>query len=176
MTENDLEAIVRAHQAEIYRYVRYLGANDSVAEDLVQDTFIAAFQAGKQPDLTLIKERIAWLRGICRNLFFNYCRKEKRRKNVTSLRVIEQAESFWATSFLDEGGGFDYLEALRKCLTLVSGKNRRVLDWFYSEGLSREKTAEAAEMSSDGVKSLLKRLRLKLGDCVNRRLNQEGAS
>lgn len=34
--------MVRTHRAEVYRYVRYMGAGWQVAEDLDQETFLAA--------------------------------------------------------------------------------------------------------------------------------------
>ena len=51
MDRDELESWILAHQAEIYRYVRYLGAeNSAVAEDLVQDTFLTAFKSESAPD------------------------------------------------------------------------------------------------------------------------------
>ena len=41
MDRDTLSVLVKTHQAEIYRYVRYLGADASPAADLGQETFLA---------------------------------------------------------------------------------------------------------------------------------------
>ena len=70
MSRDELEALVLAHQAELYRYVRYLGAGDpNAAEDLVQETFLAAFKSQNAPAASESARHAAWLRGIARNLF-----------------------------------------------------------------------------------------------------------
>ena len=68
MDRDELAEIVRAHQAELYRYVRYLGADGASAEDIVQETFLVAF--GKEMQSTSTPgAKSAWLRGVARNLF-----------------------------------------------------------------------------------------------------------
>ena len=62
MRRGELETLIRAHQAELYRYLRYLGADPASAEDLVQDTFLATFQS--EADLEAgVPAAAAWLRG-----------------------------------------------------------------------------------------------------------------
>lgn len=176
MTKSQLEMLIRAHQAEIYRYVRYLGATLEEAEDLVQETFLNAFESKRPPDLDEIRLRAAWLRGICRNLFFAHCRKMQKHRDMISELRLEEDEQFWVSRFLRTGDGFDFHDALRACLAAVPEKSRQVLDWFYADGLSRDQTAEAAGMSQDGVKSLLRRVRAKLEKCITSRLQEGGAS
>ena len=38
-----LEMLIREHQAAVYRYVCYLGAQLASAEDYVQETFLRAY-------------------------------------------------------------------------------------------------------------------------------------
>ena len=49
MTHDILETIVRTHQAMVYRYLRYMGAAADVAEDVAQETFLAAYRSGSAP-------------------------------------------------------------------------------------------------------------------------------
>ena len=42
--ELDLERLVREHQAELWRYLRYLGSDAARAEDLVQETFLRVWR------------------------------------------------------------------------------------------------------------------------------------
>ena len=38
----DAKALIESHQAELWRYLRYLGCDAAEAEDLTQETFLAA--------------------------------------------------------------------------------------------------------------------------------------
>lgn len=174
MNRDELEALVRIHQAELYRYLRYLGASDRArAEDLVQETFLAAFRSPGPRDAD---ERVqaAWLRGIARNLFFAHCRRSRREHSLDQA-ALDQAEAVWANEFLSAGNGFDYLEALRKCLTRLNARQRRFLDLRYAESKSRAEMAAALDMSEDGIKTGLQRIRALLSDCIQQRLRTEQA-
>ncbi|MBM4034477.1 MAG: RNA polymerase sigma factor [Planctomycetes bacterium] len=173
MTRDDLAALVRIHQAEVYRYVRYLGAEAHAAEDLVQETFLAAFRSDAPPEAADVRGAAAWLRGIARNLFLRYCRSRKTSPVKVDSALVERAEGVWASEFLRGGDGFDYVEALRKCLDALSEKQRHVLDLRYAQKKSRSEMARLLEMSEDGIKSLLRRIRAALAECVRRRLASE---
>ena len=78
MQRDELERLIQMHQAPIYRYLRYLGADAALAEDLVQETFLATMKPSEHqpaaPDDALWP---AWLRGIARNLFLMECRRRR---------------------------------------------------------------------------------------------------
>jgi RNA polymerase sigma-70 factor, ECF subfamily len=175
MTDAELETMIRVHQAEIYRYVRYLGAeNSAVAEDLVQETFLAAFKSSAPPVQRDERHEAGWLRGIARNMFLAHCRKARSNPvRVVDSMTLSQAENVWVTEFLRGDDGFDYKEALHKCLGTLSEKQRRVLDLYYAQGKSRAEMAGLCEMTEDGIKSLMRRLRGVLGECIKRRLAAE---
>ncbi|MGL4419363.1 MAG: RNA polymerase sigma factor [Gemmataceae bacterium] len=173
MNTTRLETLVRIHQAELFRYLRYLGAHPvSTAEDLVQETFLAALRGGEPATEGEVAQG-AWLRGIARNLFLNHCRKEKSRRTTITAEAAEIADTVWSREFLREGDGFDYLSALRNCLTRVPPGKRKLLDLFYREGLSRERLAVVTQMTEDGVKSALRRVRDQLAACIHASLVAE---
>lgn len=173
MDHDELAAVVRINQAGIYRYLRYLGADRPTAEDLVQETFLAAFKSRTaEQDLC---SPSAWLRGIARNLFLQHCRRDRRSPVVVGGEHLERAENTWRLVFLRDGDGFDYLEALRQCLHDLPSKQRDVLDMRYRDAKSRGEMAQFLGISEDGIKSLLRRIRAALAKCVEKRLAIEGA-
>jgi RNA polymerase sigma-70 factor (ECF subfamily) len=172
LDRDELAAIVRINQAGIYRYLRYLGADRATAEDLVQDTFLAAFKS--QTTEQDISSQSAWLRGIARNLFLQHCRRGRRSPVVGGSERLEQAENAWRLVFLRDGDGFDYLEALRLCLHNLPSRQRDVLDMRYRDNKSRGEMAQFMRLSEDGIKSLLRRLRAALANCVEKRLSLDG--
>jgi len=170
-----LEELVLAHQNEVYRYVRYLGADAATAADLVQDTFLAAFQSATSPDLSDVRARVAWLREIARLRFLMFCRRRKSSPVAVSSESLEQAEAAWSTEFLRGQDGFDYVEALERCLETLPRREREVLDLRYRDKKSRSELAAFCKLSEDGVKTLLRRIRASLEACVRGKLGLEEA-
>jgi RNA polymerase sigma-70 factor (ECF subfamily) len=78
MGREPFEAVMTAHHAEIYRYLRRVTFWSAEAEDLSQETFLRAFRAyrGLPPDANVR----AWLFAIATNLFRNSLRSSKRRR------------------------------------------------------------------------------------------------
>jgi RNA polymerase sigma-70 factor (ECF subfamily) len=173
MDRETLEALANAHQSEVYRYVRYLGADAADAEDLVQDTFLAAFRSANVPAATDVRGQAAWLRTIARNRFISRYRRSKANPVDTSSERLERAEATWASAFLRHGDGSDYLDALRQCLDALPEKSREAMHLRYADRKSREEMAQLLNMTEDGVKSLLRRIRGALAECIRRRLALE---
>lgn len=170
MDREELASLTRTHQAGVYRYVRYLGADRAAAEDLLQETFLVAVRHWQREGLAEVREPAAWLRGVARNLFLARCRRQKANPVRISSDWVERAEEVWQTEFLRQGDGSDYIEALRGCLAILPAADRERLEMQYRRGLSRSQMALATGMTEDGVKGALRRIRARLADCVGRRL------
>jgi len=173
LRREELAELVRVHQAHIFRYLRYLGAHDSAREDIVQETFLAAMQS------TLLRQLDEWaqgayLRGIARNQFRKACRQQKRSsaKHMGHESAMAEAELVWAKEFLRGGDGFDYIEALRKCRNSLPPRQKSLLDMQYAERKSRSVIAGSMGMSIEGVKTLGRRVRAALRECVHKRLKR----
>ena len=175
MDRGSFESVIRAHQAELYRYARFLGADDGVSEDLVQDTFLTALRVGMPPETANVRVRAAWLRGVLRNLFLRYCRRRRAGPFAADADLLDRAETVWKSEFLRFGDGFDYLEALRKCVEELPERQRAALDMHYTQRKSRAEMAQSCAMTQDGIKSLMRRIRASLADCVRKRLAAEEA-
>ena len=176
MNREDLDKLMTAREAEIYRYVKYLGGDHAVAQDIAQETFLAAYQSPHPPDPADHRRQGAWLRGIARNQFLTYCRRRKLNPVITDDRALATAEAFWAV----RGDGEDALgearEALANCLEELSARNRELLRLRYEEKRSREDMAEALSMGAEGVKTALRRIRSALAVCIEGRLHEEAGS
>jgi RNA polymerase sigma-70 factor (ECF subfamily) len=172
---DSLEALVRTHQAEVYTYIHYLGAPPDVAEDLAQETFLVAFRKAVPPDVVERSKQAAWLRGIARNLFLQYCDRKRTSRVKADSESVERAEAVWQGQFLRDDDGLDYMEALGKCLERLSEDHRRALDLRYTQNKSRTEMASLLNMTEDGIKSLLRRIRASLADCIRKRLQIEVA-
>jgi RNA polymerase sigma-70 factor, ECF subfamily len=171
LDRDELAGFVKTHQAGVYRFLRYLGADRAAAEDLLQETFLTAVRHCQSEGMAEIREPAAWVRGVARNLFLARCRRQKVNPVVVNSEWAQRAEDLWQSEFLRDGDGSDYLEALRRCLAALPSEDRGRVDMQYTRGLSRSQMALATGMTEDGVKAALRRIRARLADCVGRRLN-----
>jgi RNA polymerase sigma-70 factor, ECF subfamily len=81
-----LGMLFERHCRAVHCFVRSMrGSDPGVIEDLVQGTFVAAFEASGRFAGASVK---SWLFGIAANLVRGYARRERRRKNA--LRVVSE--------------------------------------------------------------------------------------
>ena len=161
----DLAGLVRRHQAGVWRYVRFLGADQSEADDLTQETFLAV--ARGQFVERDERQTAGYLRVVARNQLLALRRKQNREVSTVEL---EAADSVWAAAAGPDGSLNNYLDALRDCLGQLEGRARQAVDLHYHEHAGREAIAEKLGMLPDGVKTLLRRTRSILRECVDRKI------
>ncbi|MGB0372732.1 MAG: RNA polymerase sigma factor [Opitutales bacterium] len=170
MNSQQIRELVIAHQDELYRYVKYMGADASTAREVVQSAFIGAYNAKKQPDLADTSQRIAWLRSIARNVFYQHCRKQKRSQLVYDSDFLQSAEDYWVERSGDTQDETQKIIALKQCLERLPEKQTRIVELFYKSKVSRQAIALTLKMREDGVKTALRRIRAKLYDCIQNNL------
>jgi RNA polymerase sigma-70 factor (ECF subfamily) len=82
-----LGMLFERHVDAVFCFIRSMrGSDPAVLEDLVQATFVAAFEAAGRFAGASVK---SWLFGIAANLVRGYARRERRRKNA--LRLVQEA-------------------------------------------------------------------------------------
>lgn len=159
-----IEAWVRRHQVRAWRYLRMRGCPAHQADDLVQEALLAALH--KQQHLQVDECAAAWLRGALENLWRMHLRSEGRRIRHTEAAVAARALA--RLGQVDDGS--NWLQALRNCMQRLEGRSRHLLELHYHARQSRRAIAEALGLRENGVKSLLRRVRTVLRDCVARQL------
>jgi len=157
--------LIRQHQADVWRYLRFLGCGATEAEDLTQETFLAVLRTPfeqRSPG-----ETAAYMRRVARNQLLMLRRRAGREPAQAELAA---AESVWGAATV-EGRVDAQLAALEECLkTVVAPRAREAVAMHYSDGASREAIAQALQMTADGVKTLLRRTRAALRECIERKL------
>lgn len=162
------EQLIRKHQAGIWRYLRFLGAEADRVDDLVQETFLAVLRSEKAGKFTQRSpgETVAYLRQVARNRLVDVRRRDGRAPETVA---VEAAESVWA-NVATEDGLEDYLAALRDCLSPLTERAQKALRLFYEKRHSRDAVAEQLDMKPDGIKTLLRRSRKSLRECIERKV------
>ena len=164
----DLASLVERHQAGVWRYVRFLGADTAEADDLTQETFfaLARGQFVERDE----RQTAGYLRVVARNQLLALRRRQNREVSTVEL---EAADSVWAAAAGTDGSLTNYLDALRDCLEKLEGRARQAVDLHYRDRTSREAIAAQLKMQPDGVKTLLRRTRDVLRECVERKIKTE---
>jgi RNA polymerase sigma-70 factor, ECF subfamily len=164
----DLATLVQQHQAGLWRYLRYLGADSTEAADLTQETFLAFARAkfAERHDL----QTAGYLRTVARNQLLMLRRRQHREICTVELQA---ADSVWAAATGPDGSLSAYLDALRECVDRLEGRARQAIDLHYRECATRDAIASQLQMQPDGIKTLLRRTRQLLRECVERKMNSE---
>lgn len=162
----DLEAfgaLVRRHELGVRAFLAARLDDRHEAEDLAQEVFVTAYRNldGYSPDRPLG----AWLRGIAANLLRNHLRKR---------RESPGAETFLAALVEkvvpDPGRAVD---ALRRCVESLDHRSRELVERRYAHDQPLADIGQALDVKHSALTMTLHRLRVRLRDCMERRLAEE---
>lgn len=156
--------IIHRYQTGIWRYLRFLGADCIEVDDLVQDTFLAVLR-GKFEHRSE-RQTVAFLRRVARNQLLQARRRQGRELNTVELAAAEAA---WAAAAPDDGLD-NYLSALRDCVQELKGHAQQAIQLVYRDRCSRSEVAAQLNMKPEGIKTLLRRARTTLRNCVERKV------
>lgn len=163
-TAFDPVRLIEDHQAGVWRYLRALGCEANLAEDLTQETFLAVLQRPFEEYNSAATS--AYLRRTAYNALVSF---HRRAKKVTAVENVEELDQTWQ-QWAGDDNGEDLLEALRNCLTVLSDRARLALELRFRDRASREKIAAELAMSEHGAKNLMQRAKKKLRECIESKL------
>ncbi len=146
--------LVRRHGSAVRGLLRRMGAEPSIADDIAQDAFLAAFE--RIAEYRGEGAFSAWVRKIAARLYVRRWKKES--------RFDLEAEA------ADEGHGGESLAAARidldEAMKALSPTERMCVSLCYGAGVSHVEAADALNLPLGTVKSHVKRgldkLRLRL--------------
>ncbi|MCF1693768.1 sigma-70 family RNA polymerase sigma factor [Corynebacterium argentoratense] len=157
---------------QLYGGALRLTRNPADAEDLVQETYIKAFQAFDS--FTQGTNLKAWMYRIMTNLYITNYRKAQRRPTQTSAEEITDYQLLSSATHESQGLESAEVEALKKlptseiseALNALSEDYRMVVYYADVEGLAYKEIAEIMGVPLGTVMSRLHRGRKKLRDAL----------
>lgn len=180
--KNDVAYWVNTYGDELYRYAYSKTGDRHIAEDLVQDAFLAALQSTNE---RIIKNQKSWLFSILRNKVVDYYRKLERENKEPRNEYTEEE--------MDEGSHFIGMGAWRKdlknipwsntenlatdkefnalldtCLTKLPAHYQAVVRLKIMENEKTEVICQDLGISSANLWQIIHRTKLRLRACINK--------
>ncbi len=145
---------VDMYHKQIYLFLRRLGHDRQISEDLTQESFLQAWQHISQ--LRNGKALNSWLYRIASNVSKLYWRRHKGRETTSIEGVgIDMPES--SEAVCDRIGRYEQLGRLKNAVAHLPGKLRQVVVLHYMQHLTIAEAAEAAGVREGTFKSRLNR-------------------
>lgn len=165
-------ALVERYQRTLYYFVVGKVADDTEAKDIVQKSFVTAFQ--NLADFKVGESFYAWLKGIA----LNHCRNEWRRcqsqARLAGRFLDEKRAELELASFDARADERDHrIAALRLCLEKLSADEQSVIEMRFVQELPLAAIGAQVGRGAEAVRLLLFRIRQQLADCVKKRLTLE---
>ena len=171
---------VDEHGDALYRYALGRVGRADVAEDLVQETFLAALRAagtfaGRSSERT-------WLTGILKNKLIDRLRREGRSRPATDLGAPDD----WLDGLYDATGHWrsppgawgadpaallerrEFWEAFERCRAGLPDRLREVLSLRLLDGVPAADLCAALGITANNLWTLLHRARVRLWQCLDR--------
>jgi RNA polymerase sigma-70 factor (ECF subfamily) len=164
----DVSVLVADHQAGIWRYLRSIGCDHSLADDLTQETFVAVL---RRPFLQVNPSATAcYLRRVAYHLLISYRRRQKK---IVSTGELEHLDAQWLRWAGADGDGGDVTDSLADCFGRLTKRAQLSLRLRFGEDATREQIAKQLGITEHGAKNLMQRAKTQLKECLDGKLNRE---
>jgi RNA polymerase sigma-70 factor (ECF subfamily) len=184
MNPNDVQTAaerwVDDHGECLFRYALVRVRKTEVAEDLVQETFLAAVR-GYEKFGGRSSER-SWLCGILKNKIVDYYRKLGREVSFTDTEFLadEFSEKFVPVGFWNHDKGpaewkpepdevanrSEFWQTMRDCLSKLPEKVRAVFTMREMDEVPSKEICEALSITDSNLWVMLHRARMALRECL----------
>jgi RNA polymerase sigma-70 factor (ECF subfamily) len=160
--ESDAAAVIARHQTGVWRFLRVLGCDSNLADDLTQETFL---QLLRQPSFVHHSDAAtaAYLRRTARNLYISRHRRERRMQVGTTAEAVELVWLNWTSPHDDSD---ELLSQMAECLQGLTERARLALRMRFADNASRNAIGEALGISEHGAKNLMQRAKQQLRECI----------
>jgi RNA polymerase sigma-70 factor (ECF subfamily) len=145
--ESALRELYALHGQRLYTYALHLTNDPAVAEDVVQDCLVAAWQgAGRFRGEGRL---IAWLLGMVYHKALNATRR------LPPAALDEETPDARMPSLVEQAATSERARCVRRSLANLSSKHRTVLELVFYHGLSLSEVAKICKCPVGTIKSRL---------------------
>jgi len=185
---SDPETWLAQHGDALYRYAYFRLRDRAQAEDLVQETLIAALQA--QEGFAGRSSERTWLIGILKNKLVDYLRKSVRERPLSELAVTEsEIDALFDASDDDHwkkppANWVNPAQALEQkqfwaifieCIEALPVRQAQAFSLCELEGIEGEEACKVLGIATTNLWVMMHRARLRLRECLEAHWFGQGA-
>jgi RNA polymerase sigma-70 factor (ECF subfamily) len=157
----DAESLIAEHQSGVWRYLRAIGCDPSLADDLTQETFVAVL---KRPFQNCNRATTAsYLRRVAFHLLVTLRRRQDRITVTDDMELLDRDWTRWVGA---DVSGNEVLDALADCFSRLTKRAQLSLKMRFNENATREQIALSLGITQHGAKNLMQRAKLQLRQCL----------
>lgn len=162
------DILAEQYRPMVVAYLRSLVQDGELAEDLAQETILAAYQ-----NFSRFEQGAsfgAWLRGIARNKALQDRRAKSRSKIIADSEIIAGMESVYSsydTPTAENPGWINRIARMRNCVQKLSEKLREAILAVYERERTIEQAARELDTSVDAMAQRLSRARILVARCTS---------
>lgn len=161
MENSTLESLWFRLHDRLYRFIRSRVADDSDADDILQEVFLRIHSnLDKVRDMNRLE---SWIYQIARNSITDYYRSRRR---LISLEAAGLENNLVATAPEELDATAELASGLRDVVDALPERYRQALILTEYEGLNQKQMAERLGISLSGAKSRVQRARQKVMDAL----------
>ncbi len=162
-SRDEFVQLLTAAQPRLFSYLAMVLGDVHDANNVLQEANVTLWT--KADDFQPGTNFLAWAREVAYFKALAFVRDRKREKLILNQELVEQVVTRPERVETDQRR-----VPLRHCMSELSPKQMNVLRLRYSDGESIAAIAARENKSEAAVKMSLRRLRLALMDCINRRM------
>lgn len=155
---------IEKHQTGVWRFLRAIGCDGSLADDLTQETFLSVLR--RPIEIVNDAASASYLRRVAYHLLITSKRRSARTVVTSSVEIFEKDWMRWA----GEDSGETAIDALSDCFDRLTDRAQLALRMRFSEQATREEIAIELGITEHGAKNLMQRAKGLLRECVEAKL------
>jgi RNA polymerase sigma-70 factor, ECF subfamily len=152
-------------QPTIGQYVASLIRDHWAVRDILQNTSMAVLRKFSEYDPS--RPFLPWALGVAKFEILGHRRDAARDRMVFDSAFLEHYTQTWAQVAPRIN---DEASALRDCVSELKGRPRTIIMLRYADGQTSETIAAELKLSAANVRTILKRVREALKQCVEKRM------
>ncbi len=163
--------LVQRHHRDLLVFARALTQNRQASSEIVQDAFVTAWDKLAAFDVT--RDFGAWMRGIVRNKWREWLRRNNHSVNIDDehLALLDGSVAEWQGVTAREHS--PVFSALELCLDRLPDPLREAVDAYYYKHAHGEEAAADLGASPAALRKRLQRARQLLRDCLDNKLGTQ---